>query len=151
MQPLNKFKSYLYTLNYYLSSDYDLFKIKISCIRQILSNVYSFGSKYWLTSVRHRSISKIYTRYIFWHWYIPGIYLVYTWYIPMHQNKIPGGWCCGGGQGPIPPVPPATTSPGIVMTLILSLPSLRQRGFLLLVMWVWRARFELKIAFTFHS
>ena len=29
MQPLNKFKSYLYTLNYYLSSDYDLFKIKI--------------------------------------------------------------------------------------------------------------------------
>ena len=51
----------------------------------------------------------------------------------MHQNKIPGGWCCGGGQGPIPPVPPATASPGIVMTLILSLPSLQQRRFLLLV------------------
>ena len=98
------------------------------------------------------------------HWYIPGIYLVYTltlvytWYIPgiylvytNVKNLLPGGWCCGGGQGPIPPVPPATTSPGLVITLILSLPALRQRGFLLLVMWVCRARFELKIACIFRS
>ena len=51
------------------------------------------------------------------HWLIVGIYLVYTWYIPTYKNLLPGGWCCGGGQGPIPPVPPATTSPGLVITL----------------------------------
>jgi hypothetical protein len=40
-------------------------------------------------------------------WYIPGIYQVYV-------SLIPGGWCCGGGHGPIPPDPPAITSPGLV-------------------------------------
>ncbi len=72
------------------------------------------------------------------------IYLIYYCYIP-------GGWCCGGGQGPIPPDQPAIVSPGLVMTLILSLPSLRHRGFLLLDMWIQRARLVLKIEFTFRS
>ena len=51
------------------------------------------------------------------------IYNVYTWII--HSifcvYTPPGGWCCGGGHGPIPPAPPATTSesPGRVITFIL--------------------------------
>ncbi len=56
---------------------------------------------------------------------------------------IPGGWCCGGGHGPIPPEPPAITSPGVValvMTLIF-LTSEPQHP-LHLLMWPWTARFE---------
>ncbi len=63
-----------------------------------------------------------------------SIYIVYTWYIhniflgfTMYIHSIicvftpPGGWCCGGGQGPIPPAPPAITSksPRRVITFIL--------------------------------
>ena len=79
--------------------------------------------------------------------YIPGIYNVYI----LHIHSIllfstpPGGWCCGRGQGPIPPEPPAITSPGRVMIFIL-LHSWPHLGFLLLVMWMHRARLELKIA-----
>ncbi len=49
--------------------------------------------------------------------------LVFTWY--MHSiiciYTPSGGWCCGGGQGPIPPAPPAITSesPGRVITFVL--------------------------------
>ena len=54
---------------------------------------------------------------------IPCLYMVYTVYIHsmIHVYSPPGGWCCGGGQGPIPPAPPATTSesPGRVITFIL--------------------------------
>ncbi len=57
----------------------------------------------------------------------------------------PGGWCCGGRQGPIPPAPPAMTSPGRIITLIL-LHSCWHLGFLLLAKWTRRARLELKIA-----
>ena len=61
-----------------------------------------------------------YTKYIPGIYFDVGIYLVYTRYIASIQNSIPDGWCCGGGQGPIPPVPPATTSPGLVMALIIT-------------------------------
>ena len=49
------------------------------------------------------------------------IYNVYTWYIhSILCVYIPlGGWCCRGGQGPIPPDPPAITSPGRVVIFIL--------------------------------
>ena len=45
------------------------------------------------------------------------IYNVYTWYIHsiLCVYTPPGGWCCGGGQDPIPPDPPAITSPGRVI------------------------------------
>ena len=46
-------------------------------------------------------------------------------------------WYCGGGQGPIPPHPPAITSPGRVITLIL-LHSDAHLGFLLLCIWTHR-------------
>ncbi len=51
--------------------------------------------------------------------YMLSIYIVYTCIICVYTP--PGGWCCGGGQGPIPPAPPATTSesPGRVITFIL--------------------------------
>ncbi len=65
------------------------------------------------------------------------IHLVYIWYIPDYPNF------------------PTEVSPGLVMTLILSLPRvitlilslppIRHRTFLLVVMWVCRARLELKI------
>ena len=112
-------------------------------------------------------------------WYMHGIYMVYTWYIPSiwcphtyvwyipcktfmglfrtffyidirviyqvypqdihgisrYTCYIPlGGWCCGGGQGPIPPDPPAITSPVRVVIFIL-LHSCTHLGFLLLWMW----------------
>ena len=75
------------------------------------------------------------------------IYNVYTWYIHsiLCVYTPSGGWCCGGGQGPIPPDPLAITSPGRVITLIL-LHSNAHFGFLLLFMWIRRARLELKIA-----
>ena len=59
-------------------------------------------------------------------WYVLNIlciYMVCTLYIHsiIHVYSPPGGWCCGGGQGPIPPAPPATTSesPGRAITFIL--------------------------------
>jgi hypothetical protein len=81
--------------------------------------------------------------------YLPCIYNVYTcaeanlnWiYIVYYAYILPGGWCWGGGQGPIPPAPPAITSPGRVLTFIL-LHSCAHLGFLLLVMWMRRARLE---------
>ncbi len=75
------------------------------------------------------------------------IYMTYTLHIHsiLWVYSAPGGWCCGGGQGPIPPDPPAITSPGRVITLIL-LHSNAHFGFLLLCMWIRRARLELKIA-----
>ncbi len=75
------------------------------------------------------------------------IFHVYTWYIHsiFWVFSAPCGWCCRGGQGPIPPDPPAITSPGLVITLIL-LHSRAHFGFLLWCMWIRRARLELKIA-----
>ncbi len=55
--------------------------------------------------------------------YMSGIYWAYVVYLDINQvyvrymSIIPGSWCCGGGHGPIPPEPPAITSPGLVMTL----------------------------------
>ncbi len=50
--------------------------------------------------------------YIIYIWDIQCICMVYAWY--MHsiicEYTPSGGWCCGGGQGPIPPAPPAITS-----------------------------------------
>ena len=40
-------------------------------------------------------------------------YVVYIWVI----YHLPGGWCWDNGHGPIPPAPPAITSPGLAMTL----------------------------------
>ena len=53
--------------------------------------------------------------------YIQGIYKVYMLHIHsiLLLSTPPGGWCCGGGHGPIPPEPPAITSPGRVMIFIL--------------------------------
>jgi len=55
-------------------------------------------------------MSSIYWAYVLY----PDINQVYVRYMSI----IPGGWCCGGGHGPIPPEPPAIRSPGLVMTLI---------------------------------
>ena len=86
--------------------------------------------------------------YMEYTWYIHGIYVIkpcmYFVYI-MHVQRLPGGWCCAGGQVPIPPDPPAMTSPGRVMTLIL-LHSVEHFVFLLLAIWIRIARLELKIA-----
>ena len=74
------------------------------------------------------SICSVYTLYILGIYIgyvlnIPCIYMVYTVYIHsiIHVYSPPGGWCCGGGQGPIPPAPPAITSesPGRVIIFIL--------------------------------
>ena len=56
---------------------------------------------------------------------IHEIYMVYTsicWQLFMNihciystYTKIPGGSSCASGQGPIPPDPPAMTSPGCVI------------------------------------
>ena len=78
-------------------------------------------------------------------WHIHYIYITYLLHSIMCVFSAPGGWCCGGGQGPIPPDPPAITSPGRVITLIL-LHCNAHFGFLLLCMWTRRARLELKIA-----
>ena len=66
--------------------------------------------------------------------YILGICIVYFWDIQcrsleytLYMHSIirvytpSGGWCCGGGQGPIPQAPPAITSesPGRIITFIL--------------------------------
>ncbi len=58
--------------------------------------------------------------------YILGIYIVYFWdmqciCIVSNVYTPPSGWCCRGGQGPIPPAPPATTSesPGRVIIFLL--------------------------------
>ncbi len=93
--------------------------------------------------------------YIFkeYYMYLPCIYNVYTcadanlnWIcIVYYAYILPCGWCWGGGQGPIPPAPPAITSPGRVLTFIL-LHSCSHLGFLLLVAWMRRARMEQKIA-----
>ena len=64
-------------------------------------------------------------------YYMPSIYLVYSFWIVIYQEYIlyipyifvsviwfiPEGWCCGAGHGPIPPEPPAITSPGQVITV----------------------------------
>ncbi len=82
---------------------------------------------------------NIHSIYNVYNMYIHYIYMVYSW----NMNSIicvytrPGGWCCGGGQGPIPPAPPAITSPKRVMTFIL-LNSCAHLGFLL--WWMWRRR-----------
>ncbi len=76
-------------------------------------------------------------------WYMSGIYWAYVESLDINQvyvrymSIIPGGWCCGGGHGPIPPEPPATTFQGLVMTLILLTSAPRHPVHLL--MW---ARFE---------
>jgi hypothetical protein len=87
---------------------------------------------YRVTSTNLRNIHCIYLVYtwnihgiytvIQWHLYIElnniieGIFIVYIMYIHYIYYDIhyiscayapPGGWCCGGGQGPIPPAPPA--------------------------------------------
>ena len=116
--------------------------------------------KFWVgvcqvyTVYRHmKGICMVYTRYIpdiyffplvyikyipgIWHfyWHIPGIYQIYTKYIP-------GGWCCEGRHGPMPPEPPAITSLGLVITVILFDSS--PRHILLLLMWVCTALLETK-------
>jgi hypothetical protein len=116
--------------------------------------------KFWVgvcqvyTVCRHmKGICMFYTRYIpdiyffplvyikyipgIWHfyWHIPGIYQIYTKYIP-------GGWCCEGRHGPMPPEPPAITSPGLVITVILfDSPPVH---ILLLLMWVCTALLDTK-------
>ncbi len=89
-----------------------------------------------------------------WHLHIQGIFYVYTMYIQCIYMDIhgiscayapPGGWCCRGGQGPIPPAPPAMTSPGWIITLIFLHSCIHWR-YLLLAKWMRRARLELKIA-----
>ncbi len=86
--------------------------------------------------IGYRPVSTIYPSHM------SGIYIPYTIYIFISTFS-PGGWCCGGVQGPIPAAPPATTLPGLVMTRIVLLPALRHHAFLLLVMWLCRARLEL--------
>ncbi len=115
----------------------------------------------YTTYIADISIYMVCTRYIpvtsVYTWYMPGIYWVYTsnnnihlvyvsylygvYHVYYHYIFLTGWlvlcvvlWCCAGGQGPIPPDPSATTSPGLVMTQIFSLPALRHREFLLLVM-----------------
>ncbi len=65
------------------------------------------------------SIYMVYTLYIQWHLHIQGIFYVYTMYIHgiyMNIHGIscayapPGGWCCGGGQSPIPRISTGSTS-----------------------------------------
>jgi hypothetical protein len=77
-------------------------------------------------------IYMVYTWYIQWHLLIPGISITYTMYmhgIYMDIHGIscayapPGGWFCRGGQGPIPPAPPAMTLPGWIITLSFSIPA----------------------------
>ncbi len=85
-------------------------------------------------------MSKLYNWYmseIYWAYVLyPDIYQVYVRYMSI----IPGGWCCGGGHGPIPPEPPAITSPGLVMTLIFL--TSEPRHPLHLLTWLWTAPFE---------
>ena len=83
----------------YLRSSYDRF----------MHGIYQVYTMYILLSIR---IYPVYTWYMTFYWHIPRIYQVYDRYIP-------GGWCCGGGHGPMPPEPPAITSPGLVITVIL--------------------------------
>ncbi len=85
-------------------------------------------SKYFVYAKYIYCISSVYTmyilgKYIVYFWVSKCIYLVYTLFIHgiICVYTPPGGWCCGGGQGPIPPAPPAITSksPGRVITFIL--------------------------------
>ncbi len=79
-------------------------------------------------------------------WYMSGIHWAYVLYLDINQvyvrymSNVPGGWCCGDGHGPIPPEPPAITSPGLVMTLIIL--TSEPRHPLHLLMWPWTARFK---------
>ncbi len=91
---------------------------------------------YTVTSTYSRNILCIYHVYTM---YIHG----YTWYIMCLCSTWP--LMLGGGQGPIPPAPPAMTSPGRIITLIL-LHSCVHWRYLLLAKWMRRARLELKIA-----
>ena len=59
-------------------------------------------------------IHEIYMRYtsICWQLFM-NIHCIYSTY-----TKIPGGSSCARGQGPIPPDPPAMTSPGCVIIVL---------------------------------
>ena len=91
-----------------------------------------YGISFVYTWIYHVYTLYMLSIYIVYTWYIYSIFLGYTMYIfgiyiVMHSiicvYTPSGGWCCGGGQGPIPPAPPAITataeSPGRVITFIL--------------------------------
>jgi hypothetical protein len=102
---------------------YQLYTKNIHCIYyMVILSIYVAYTKY---------IYSIFFLYIL---HILGIYIVYFWDIQcisstytLYMHSIicvytpSGGWYCGGGQGPIPPAPPAITSesPGRVITFIL--------------------------------
>ena len=81
----------------------------------------------------------VYDQYIPGLWHI-GIYQVYDQYM----TDIPGGWCCGGGHGPMPPEPPAITSPGLVITVILFDSPPLHILLLLIMMWMCTALLDTK-------
>jgi len=62
-------------------------------------------------------ICHVYSRISRYTWDIHGIYqyLLAIHCIHNTYTKIPGGSSCASGQGPIPPDPPAMTSPGCVI------------------------------------
>ncbi len=96
----------------------------------------------WHTYICHIPVIwHVYDMYmVIYHLYIchiNGLWQVYSWYIP-------GGWCCEGGHGPIPPDPPAITSPGLVTTVIFFTSA--PWHLLLLAMWMWAARTSTKKA-----
>ncbi len=118
---------------------YQVYTWYIPCIYRTFSDIpviyqeYSWNILHGISFV-YTCIYHVYTQYmliyVVYTWYIYSIflgytmcmlctYIVYTCIICVFTP--PGGWCCGGGQGPIPPAPRATTSEssGRVITFIL--------------------------------
>ncbi len=112
----------------------------ISCIYLSVSDIPDIYQEYlWYIlyglSFVYTCIYQVYTEYmlsiyIVYTWYVYSIFLGYTMYIfgiysiyTLYNMRMysTGGWCCGGGQGPIPLAPPAITSesPRRVITFIL--------------------------------
>ncbi len=114
-------------------------------LSRYMSGIYCVSSYERLCMVYTGYIPDIYFFQLVYIKHIPGIWHFY-WQIQgichVYDKYIPGGWCCGGGHDPMPPEPPAITSPGLVITVILfDSPPLH---ILLLLMWMCTALLDTK-------